>query len=123
MTLFNESKYVQIKLCDLFKIDIYTLFQNYKHLHFNIFSQALMRPLTPAQCNRVLGLLDKGESAPSKSIGGHPHKLSPSDIQYAVHLITSWKAENATEVSKILQDMTNTSFTVKTVHWNSEPLE
>ena len=35
--------------------------------------------------------------------------------QYAIHLITSQKAENATEVTRTLQDMTNTPFTVKTV--------
>jgi transposase len=98
-----------------------------------------MRSLTPAQCNHVLELLDKGQSSHaistttgisvgsisnirskhrstlSKSIGGCPCKLSPADIQYAIHLITSQKAENATEVSKTLQDMTNTSFSVKTV--------
>ena len=98
-----------------------------------------MRSLTPAQRTRVLELLDKGQSCPaissitgisvgsifnicskhhstiSKSVGGCPRKLSPADTQYAIHLITSQKAENATEVTKTLQDMTNTSFHVKTV--------
>ena len=98
-----------------------------------------MRSLTPAQRNRVLELLDKGESSHSissitgisvgsisnihskhcstlsKSVSGRPRKLSPSDTQYAIHLITSQKAENATEVTRTLQDMTNTPFTVKTV--------
>jgi hypothetical protein len=98
-----------------------------------------MQSLTSAQHTRVLELLDKGQSCPaissitgisvgsisnicskhcstiSKSIGGHPQKLSPADTQYAIHLITSQKAENATEVTKTLQDMTNTSFHVKTV--------
>jgi len=98
-----------------------------------------MRSLTPAQRTHVLELLDKGQSCPaistitgisvgsistirskhhstlSKSAGGHPQKLSPADTQYAIRLITSQKAENATEVTKTLQDMTNTSFTVKTV--------
>ena len=98
--------------------------------------QTLMRSLTPAQCNRVLELLDKGESSHSissitgisvgsisnirskhhstlsKSVGGCPQKLSPSDIQYAIHLITSQKAENATEVTRTLQDMTNTQHTL-----------
>ena len=35
----------------------------------------------------------------SKSVGGHPQKLSPADTQYAIHLITSQKAENASERS------------------------
>ena len=102
-------------------------------------SQTLMRSLTPAQHHRILELLDKGlsghaiaktpgisvgsisnlrskhRSSLSKSLGGHPQKLSPADTQYAVHLITSQKAENATDVAKTLQDMTNTSFSVKTV--------
>ena len=51
----------------------------------------------------------------SKSVGGCPWKLSPANTQYAIHLITSQKAENATEVTKTLQNMTNTSFHVKTV--------
>ena len=98
-----------------------------------------MRSLTPAQHNHVLELLDKGESSHSissitgisvgsifnicskhhstlsKSVDGCPRKLSPSDTQYAIRLITSQKAENATEVTRTLQDMTNTPFTVKTV--------
>ena len=98
-----------------------------------------MHSLTPAQHHCILELLDKvlsGHaiakntgisvgfisnlcskhcSSLSKSLGGHPQKLSPADTQYAVCLITSQKAENATDVAKTLQDMTNTSFSVKTV--------
>ena len=98
-----------------------------------------MQSLTPAQCTHVLKLLDKGHSSPaissitgisvgsisnicskhcstiSKSVGGHPWKLSPANTQYAIYLITSQKAENATEVTKTLQDMTSTSFHVKKV--------
>ncbi|KAF9030788.1 hypothetical protein BJ165DRAFT_1358671, partial [Panaeolus papilionaceus] len=40
-----------------------------------------------------------------KSTGGCPRKLSPSNIQYATCLITSHKADNAAEVTKILQDV------------------
>ena len=102
-------------------------------------SRTLMHSLTLAQCHRILKLLDKGLSGHaiakttgisvgsisnlhskhcsslSNSLGGHPQKLSPADTQYAVCLITSQKAENATNVAKTLQDMTNTFFSVKTV--------
>ena len=37
-----------------------------------------------------------------KSYGGRPSKLSSHNIQHAVHLITSKKAENAVQVAKTL---------------------
>ena len=98
-----------------------------------------MHSHTPAQCHCILEPLDTGLSGHaiakatginvgsisnlhskhcsslSKSLGGHPQKLSPADTQYAVCLITFQKAANAANVSKTLQDMTNTSFSVKTV--------
>jgi len=98
-----------------------------------------MRSLTPAQYNCVLKLLDKGLSGHalssktgisvgsisgicskhllsiSKATGDCPRKLSPTDTQYTIRLITSQKADNATDATKTLQDMINTSFTVKTV--------
>jgi uncharacterized protein YerC len=64
-----------------------------------------MRPLTPAQVNRILTLLDEGKTGGdivkitglslfsvstihrpllSKSTGGRPRKLSPSDIHYSI---------------------------------------
>ena len=67
-----------------------------------------MKALTPAQFTRVLNLLDEGKSAPqiaeitgraistvsrirtthcpslTKSSGGRPRKLSPSDIHYSI---------------------------------------
>ena len=139
MTLFNQSKYVQIKSCDLVKICIYTLCPSPHHPPHQIPSCTLMRSLTPAQRNHVLELLDKGQSCPaissitgisvgsisnihskhrsslSKSIGGCPQKLLPANTQYAIHLITSQKAENAAEVTRTLQDMSNTPLTAKTV--------
>jgi hypothetical protein len=92
-----------------------------------------MRPLTPAQVNRILTLLDEGKTGGdivkitglslfsvskirsihrpllSKSTGGRPRKLSPSDIHYSIRQITSQKAEHATEVAKTLRDMTGES--------------
>ncbi len=99
-----------------------------------------MRSLTSAQVNRILTLLDKGKTGGeivkinglsissvsrirsahlpflSKSFGGRPQKLSPSDIHYSIQQITSQKAEHATEVTKTLQNMTGESISVKTVH-------
>ena len=57
----------------------------------------------------------KHYSSLTKSLGGYPQTLSPVDTYYAVCLITSQKAENATDVAKTLQDMTNTSFSIKTI--------
>ena len=99
-----------------------------------------MKSLTSAQVNRILTLLDKGKTGGdivkitgvsissisrirsahrpflSKSSGGRPRKLSPSDIHYSIQQITSQKAEHATEVTKTLQNMTGESISVKTVH-------
>jgi transposase len=98
-----------------------------------------MRSLSPTQINRVLSSLDKGDSAHhiasttglsvstisrirskhrstlSKSVGGRPRKLSPSDIHYSVRLITSRKADNASQVTKSLQNVVGQSVSVKTV--------
>ena len=111
----------------------------FHHPSHQIPSRTLMHSLTPAQCHHILELLDKGISGHaiakttgisvgsisnlcskhcsslSKSLGGRPQKLSPADTLYAVCLITSQKAENATNVAKTLQDMTNTSLSVKIV--------
>ena len=42
-----------------------------------------------------------------KAVGGHPSKLSLTNIQYAQHLITSSKAENAVQVTKALTNIIN----------------
>jgi len=98
-----------------------------------------MHQVTIAQRNHIIYLLTKGDSAHqieettgvsvssishicakycpdlAKSTGGHPCKLSPSNVQYALCLITSHKAENAVEVTKTLQDITNQPLSSKTV--------
>jgi len=85
-----------------------------------------MRSLTPAQYNRILELLDKGlsghaissttgisvgsisgihskhQTSISKATGGCPRKLSPTDTQYAICVITSQKADNAIDATKTL---------------------
>ena len=126
------------KSCELSNRYIYTMCTCFHHPSHQIPSQTLMCSLTPAQHHHILELLDKGLSGHaiakttgisvssistlhskhcsslSKSLGCHPQKLSPADT-HAVHLITSQQAENATDVAKTLQDMTNISFPVKTV--------
>ena len=128
-----------MKLCNFVQTCIYTPCPTFCYFPHQIPSHTLMRSLTPAQCTCVLELLDKGQSCPaissitgigvgsifnihskhhstiSKSVGGCPQKLSPANTQYAIHCIASQKAENATEVTNTLQDMTNTFFLVKTV--------
>src|SRR5947209_5049579 len=55
-------------------------------------------------------LHSKEHSTLQKSIGGHPSKLSPSNIHHAQYLITTGKAgkaENAVQVTKGLTSITN----------------
>src|SRR6266487_6674538 len=99
-----------------------------------------MQPLSAAQHNYILSLLDSGHSATQissstglhfstismlhrkhcpylqKPSGGCPPKLSEADTCYALHLITSRKAENAAQITKTLQDITNQSLTSQTTH-------
>jgi hypothetical protein len=49
-----------------------------------------------------------------KPIGGCPSKLSETDVHYDQHLITSRKAENASEITQALQTITNQSLTTQT---------
>ena len=60
------------------------------------------------KCKYRLGTL-------SITIGGCPSKLSPPNIHYALHLITTQKAENAVQITKTLQDITKQSISSKTV--------
>ena len=99
-----------------------------------------MQPLSTAQCNYILSLLDSGHSACQissstglyhstisrlrrkhhpylqKHTGGCPSKLSEADTRYAQHLITSKKAENASQITQILKEITNQSLTSQTTH-------
>jgi hypothetical protein len=51
----------------------------------------------------------------SKSSGGRPTKLTPSNIAYAKHLIRMQKVDNAVQVTKSLQDITNLPLSSQTV--------
>src|SRR5258708_23859256 len=50
-----------------------------------------------------------------KPHGGCPTKLSDTDICHACHLISSGKADNSTQVTKLLQNITNKSLSAETV--------
>ena len=90
-----------------------------------------MHTTTTAQKARVISLLNAGTSAykiynitgvsPStisrlhsqhcpnlpKSSGGRPAKLTPANISYTKHIIRMRKADNAVQVTKALQNITN----------------
>jgi transposase len=90
-----------------------------------------MQPLSPSQRSHILSLLIEGHSAHQissstgvsytsitrlrskhlpdlpKPTGGHPSKLSPSNMRFAQRLISSGKADNAVQVTKALQSITN----------------
>ena len=51
----------------------------------------------------------------SKTLGGHPKKLTESDIRLGLCAISSGKADTAVQVHKILRDKTNEDLSVQTV--------
>ncbi|EKM74035.1 hypothetical protein AGABI1DRAFT_133712 [Agaricus bisporus var. burnettii JB137-S8] len=98
-----------------------------------------MKPLTPSQLSHILYLLDSGASAHeiststsihhstisrirskhrlnlATSSGGCPRLLTSSDTRYAVHLITSQKADNASQVKRLLANSLPHSISTKTI--------
>ncbi|KAG8813429.1 hypothetical protein FRC17_001580 [Serendipita sp. 399] len=52
----------------------------------------------------------------TKSSGGCPQKLSQANVQHAICLISSRKADNAIEVTRSLRDITNTPLSAQTTH-------
>ena len=97
-----------------------------------------MQPLSAAQCNHILSLLEAGQSAHQisdstgihtstisrlcrkhhpylpKSSGGRPPKLSSSNIRHGICLISSGKAENAVQVTKALKEIINQPLSAQT---------
>jgi len=97
-----------------------------------------MPPLSATQLNHIHSLLHSGHSAHHISVitglhhttisrnhrkhwpylqkapGGQPSKLSEANIHYAKHLLTTRKAENASQVTQILQEITTQSLTPQT---------
>lgn len=94
-----------------------------------------MRPIPTDTITRVLHLLDKGESLRAIScqthislgklsdirsehrpdavlqVGGRPRKVDDTTLRRAQRMITSGKVDTATQATRALQDMTNTTFT------------
>src|SRR5260370_26626325 len=99
-----------------------------------------MRSLASSKVEQVLSLIHSGHNAHQisaatghhtytitwiwskhcpdvpKPHGGHPTKLSDTDIHHACCLINSGKAENSTQVTKLLQTITNKTLSPETVH-------
>jgi hypothetical protein len=99
-----------------------------------------MKALSPNTVNPILSHLDSGHSARAiaqetgmgrstisrlhdkhcsnlpKPSGSRSQLLSFSDIQHADHLISSGQANNAVQVTHILQDITNHPLSVQTTH-------
>ena len=98
-----------------------------------------MHPLAASKVEQVLSLIDSGHSAQQistitchhystvtrlwskhrpdvpKPSGGRPSKLSDTDIRHACRLINSGKADNSSQVTRILQNINKTSLSIETV--------
>ena len=57
----------------------------------------------------------KKHSVLPKAVGGCPFRLSPTNICYAQHLITSDEAENAVQVIKALSNIINQPLSANTI--------
>ena len=99
-----------------------------------------MHRLSQAQRDQVISLLDSGHSGHEihsitgfsigviskiravyhpglpKAPGGHPRKLSEANMRHALRLIYSRRAENAVQIARALQDITNQPLSADTVH-------
>ena len=139
MTLLNPDKYEQIWSCEWIEICIYTVQPFLYPSTVTRFLSSAMKSHTPAKHKHIVELLDlkfsnhkiaqiTGVSVGSvtnicnlyhpnlpKSSGGRPRKLLPSNIHYAVQLITSQKADNAAQVTKSLQNVVSTSISSRTI--------
>ena len=60
-------------------------------------------------------LCSKEYSALPKAVGGCPSKLSPTNIHYAQHLISTGRAETAVQVTKALTNIINQPLFANTV--------
>ena len=97
-----------------------------------------MKPVSPATQSQILSMLMDGKSAHSISLetcvntstitrlckkhlphipvssGGHPPKLSDTNIRHASYLISSGKANIAVDVTKTLSTITSQSISTQT---------
>jgi len=106
---------------------------------FFIPNSIIMRTISFTQKTTILSMLDAGQSAHhiasttglhvstisrlrskerselQKSSGGRPSKLSPTNICYAVRLISTGQADNAVQVTKALTNIVNQPLSTTTV--------
>ena len=70
---------------------------------------------TGISCATISRLHSKEHSALPKAVGGHSSKLSPTNIHYAQHLISTGRAETAVQVTKSLTNIINQPLSANTV--------
>ena len=63
-------------------------------------------------------LASKHCSSLTKSLGGHPSKLSTTNIRHAIHLISSRKAETAVAIARSLAPIIGSSVSSQTVSYH-----
>ena len=73
---------------------------------------------TGIHVSTISRLHSKECSTLQKSAGGHPTKLSSTNVRHAIHLISSGKAENAVQVTKTLTNVVNEPISTSTVCWH-----
>jgi transposase len=77
-------------------------------------------------CQKIALKLDVGHSTVSelhsqiatsikKNVGGRPSKLTPADRRHMAHLISTGKADTATQLKRQLQNITNTSISTQSI--------
>src|SRR5258706_12387642 len=104
-----------------------------------------MHHLSSTQIENLLSLIDSGKSAHEihsitaiglttithywsehcpnvpKPSGGHPKKLTDANLCHATHLIHSWKAENAVQITRSLCTITTHSLSPQTTSTHFNP--
>ena len=78
----------------------------------SLLSPGLSTRQVASQTHHSIGCISKIRSEhlldATKSIGGRPSKLSPTNIRYAVHLLSTNRAESAAQVARHLKDIIHT---------------
>ena len=101
-------------MCSLSQTQINTILSLIDSHH----SDHSIASITNSHHSTISRLRSKHCPTARKSLGGWPAKVSPSNVRYAQHLITSRKAENAVQVSKTLSDINGISIHPETMRWH-----
>ena len=70
-------------------------------------SASSISAFTGVHLSTISILCFKERSELQKSTGGHPKKLSPSNIHHAIHVISTQRTENAVQATKTLSNIIN----------------